>query len=82
MYYWYQGRGRVAHNEYLVKWDLLRDAALERRTDEALVRLVVPVVASADATPADVQEAQQAAEAIARAAATNLVASLEDFLPG
>ena len=41
--YWYQGRGRVAHNEYLVKWDLLRDAALERRTDEALVRIVVPI---------------------------------------
>lgn len=39
--YWYQGRGRVAHNEYLVKWDLLRDAALRRRTDEALVRIVV-----------------------------------------
>ena len=39
--YWYQGRGRVAHDEYLVKWDLLRDAALRRRTDEALVRIVV-----------------------------------------
>jgi EpsI family protein len=44
--YWYQGRGRVAHNEYLVKWDLLRDAALKRRTDEALVRIVVPVSGS------------------------------------
>ncbi len=82
VYYWYQGRGRVAHNEYLVKWDLLRDAALERRTDEALVRLVVPVVASADATNADVKRAQQEAEEIARQAATSLVASLEDFLPG
>ena len=41
--YWYQGRGRVAWNEYLVKWDLLRDAALRRRSDEALVRIVVPV---------------------------------------
>ena len=41
--YWYQGRGRVAWNEYLVKWDLLRDAALLRRSDEALVRIVVPV---------------------------------------
>lgn len=44
--YWYQGRGRVAHNEYLVKWDLLRDAALKRRTDEALVRIVVPITTS------------------------------------
>jgi len=41
--YWYQGRGRVAWNEYGVKWDLLRDAALRRRSDEALVRIVVPV---------------------------------------
>jgi len=41
--YWYQGRGRVEANEYRVKWDLLRDAALLRRTEEALVRIVVPV---------------------------------------
>lgn len=43
VFYWYQGRGRVAHNEYGVKWDLLRDAALRRRTDEALVRIVLPL---------------------------------------
>jgi len=47
--YWYQGRGRVAHNEYLVKWDLLRDGAMRRRTDEALVRVVVPVDSSEEA---------------------------------
>lgn len=47
--YWYQGRGRVAHNEYIVKLDLLKDAALKRRTDEALVRIVVPVTTSEDA---------------------------------
>jgi EpsI family protein len=41
--YWYQGRGRVEANEYVVKWDLLRDAALRRRTEEALVRVVVPI---------------------------------------
>ena len=44
--YWYQGRGRVAANEYGVKWDLLRDAALRRRSEEALVRIVVPVTTS------------------------------------
>lgn len=44
--YWYQGRGRVEHNEYVVKWDLLRDAALRQRSDEALVRVVVPVITS------------------------------------
>ncbi len=44
--YWYQGRGRVASDEYLVKWELLRDAALRHRSDEALVRIVVPVTAT------------------------------------
>ena len=44
--YWYQGRGRIAANEYRVKWDLLRDAAIRRRSDEALVRIVVPMGAS------------------------------------
>jgi len=42
--YWYQGRGRVEANEYRVKWDLLWDSALKRRSDEALVRIVVPIV--------------------------------------
>jgi len=50
--YWYQGRGRVAWNEYRVKWDLLRDAALRRRSDEALVRIVVPVTTSEAAAAA------------------------------
>lgn len=44
--YWYQGRGRVQANEYLVKWDLLRDSALKQRSDEALVRIVVPISGS------------------------------------
>jgi EpsI family protein len=47
--YWYQGRGRIEANEYLVKWNLLRDAALRRRSDEALARIVVPVTTTEDA---------------------------------
>ncbi len=43
VYYWYQGRGRIEANEYKVKWDLLRDAALYGRTEEALVRIVAYV---------------------------------------
>ena len=46
--YWYQGRGRVEANEYRVKWDLLRDAALHRRSDEALVRIIVPIEAGVE----------------------------------
>ncbi|MDB4915330.1 MAG: EpsI family protein, partial [Gemmatimonadetes bacterium] len=43
VFYWYQGRGRIVANEYAVKWNLLRDAALEGHTEEALVRIVIPV---------------------------------------
>jgi EpsI family protein len=52
VYYWYQGRGRVAHNEFRVKLELLRDAALHGRTEEALVRVVVPF-RSSDLAAAD-----------------------------
>jgi len=44
--YWYQGR--VEADEFAVKWQLLRDAVLRRRSDEALVRLVVPIADSED----------------------------------
>lgn len=43
VYYWYQGRGRAEASEYAVKWNLLVDAALHRRTEETLVRIVAPV---------------------------------------
>ena len=51
-YYWYQGRGRVAFDEFRVKYDLLRDAVLRGRTEEALVRIFVPVKRG-DAAAAD-----------------------------
>ena len=43
VYYWYEGRGRVEPSEYRVKWNLIRDAAQYGRTEEALVRIVVPI---------------------------------------
>lgn len=71
VYYWYQGRGRVANNEFRVKYELLRDAALYGRTEEALVRIFVQVrgddVAGADA--------------VAREAAFPLVADVNRVLP-
>jgi EpsI family protein len=68
--YWYQGRGRVEANEYAVKWNLLRDAALHRRSDEALVRIVVPVTSS-----------EEAAFERARAFAAPIIASVTAALP-
>lgn len=40
-YYWFQQRGRVITNEYLVKWYVFWDALTRNRTDGALVRLIV-----------------------------------------
>lgn len=69
--YWYQGRGRVQANEYVVKWDLLRDAALKQRSDEALVRIVVPIAGGDEA----------AALEQARYAAGKIIPRLFDALP-
>ena len=55
VYYWYQGRGRIVADEYLVKWNLLRDAVIAGHTEEALVRVVVPV--ELPAQPNDQREA-------------------------
>ena len=48
VYYWYQGRGRIESNEYTVKYNLMHDAALYGRTEEALVRIVVPLMTAQD----------------------------------
>jgi len=53
VFYWFQQRGRLLANEYLVKLYLLWDAMTRNRTDGALVRLVAAV------TP---QEGEAAAE--------------------
>jgi EpsI family protein len=57
VYYWYQGRGRIVANEYAVKWNLLRDAAVAGHTEEALVRVVVPV--PSPSTPADTADSRR-----------------------
>jgi exosortase D (VPLPA-CTERM-specific) len=43
VYYWFQQRGRVITNEYMVKWYMFWDSMTRRRTDGALVRLIAPV---------------------------------------
>ncbi len=71
VYYWYQGRGRVSWNEYAVKWELLRDKALHGRSEEALVRIVVPI------DPA----APDSADALATQVAQNIIPRLFGILP-
>jgi EpsI family protein len=68
VFYWYQGRGRVEANEYIVKWNLLRDQALYGRSDEALVRVIVPVTTTEqDAWELATQVAGELAPAVSRA---------------
>lgn len=72
VYYWYQGRGRVAANEYRVKWELLRDAAISGRSEEALVRIVVRLRPSMNETQA---------EHLASTVAGSLIPSVYRVLP-
>ncbi|NJD07454.1 MAG: EpsI family protein, partial [Methylococcaceae bacterium] len=39
VYYWFQQRGRIMTNEYMIKWYLFWDAITKNRSDGALVRL-------------------------------------------
>ena len=71
VYYWYQGRGRVAWNEYAVKWDLIRDKALHGRSEEALVRLVIPVISGEE----------DAADQLAASVTRDLVGQVAAALP-
>lgn len=69
--YWYQGRGRVQASEYAVKWELLRDQAMHGRSDEALVRVIVPV-----------QQSERAAFEQAAHIAETVVAAVDRAVPG
>lgn len=82
VYYWYQGRGRVVASEYAVKWNLLRDAALLGHTEEALVRVQVPVperIASLDDSAATAALAK--ADAFGATIATTLMRDVARVLP-
>lgn len=77
-YYWYQGRGRVTANEYVVKWNLLRDAAFAGRTEEALVRVVVPIETRPVSSGL---ETRLAADATAEEIAARLISEVGGVLP-
>jgi EpsI family protein len=81
VYYWYQGRGRVAHSEYRVKWDLLRDAMRHGRTEEALVRIVVPIPPGRGSSASSWNERVGRAEAVAKEVAADLIPRVNGALP-
>jgi EpsI family protein len=82
VYYWYQGRGRVEASEYKVKWNLLRDAAVDGRTEEALVRIVVPLARVSEGAGKKGQDAAlSAADSIARLVSRELLPAVGEVMP-
>jgi exosortase D (VPLPA-CTERM-specific) len=53
VYYWFQQRGRIITNEFVVKWYLFWDALTEHRTDGAMVRLITSLPVSSSEVDAD-----------------------------
>lgn len=72
VYYWFQQRGRMITNEYMVKWYLFWDALTRNRTDGALVRLTMVIPQGGDAAAADKQLAE-----FSRA----VVGKMKDYIP-
>jgi len=72
VYYWFQQRGRVITNEYLVKWYLFWDALTRQRTDGALVRLTAVVRPGQEVTETD---------KLLQEFAVDVSAELEKFIP-
>lgn len=82
VFYWYQGRGRIVANEYAVKWNLLRDAALIGHTEEALVRIVVFMPRSAQVDGPALDRALADAEKLGMDVGSRLLVDVARVLPG
>ena len=63
VYYWFQQRGRIVTNEFIVKWYLFWDALTRHRTDGAMIRLSAPLPAGGSVAQADRELTQFAAAA-------------------
>jgi exosortase D (VPLPA-CTERM-specific) len=73
VYYWFQQRGRLITNEFLVKWYLFYDAITRNRTDGSLIRLVTQV---------DKNENLEAADQRLQAFLKDLIPVVPAYLPG
>ena len=81
--YWYQGPRRVTAGEWEAKLWLIADALRDKRTDTALVRVVVQsasVVGQA-VSPVISDGGDQAADAAATGFARSLYPMLQEALP-
>ncbi|NNE40228.1 MAG: VPLPA-CTERM-specific exosortase XrtD [Marinicaulis sp.] len=55
VYYWYDQRGRKVANEFTMKFWLIYDAVMKKRSDGAMVRLITPVSNAAGIEKADAE---------------------------
>ena len=72
VYYWFQQRGRIITNEYLVKWYIFWDALTRSRTDGALVRMITPLAPGESEEMGDARLTEFAGTAVPR---------LPEFIP-
>lgn len=68
VYYWYDQRGRKVANEFVMKFWLIVDAVVKKRSDGAMVRLITPI--PNDATVAEAEDKLK-----------GMMARVEGFLP-
>ncbi len=66
VYYWFQQRGRIITNEYLVKWFIFWDALTRNRSDGALIRLTAPILPGQTVADAERELAQFSAAVLPR----------------
>lgn len=53
VYYWFNQRGRILTNEFAVKWFILKDSIVRKRSDGALLRVVTVVPPGEDLAQAE-----------------------------
>jgi EpsI family protein len=78
--YWYQGRGRLEADEFSMKLQLIRDAVMTGRTEESMVRIVIPVRNAQRPESASFPDEQEA-ERLALQVAANVAGHMNTILP-
>lgn len=73
VYYWFQQRGRIVTNEYMMKWWLFWDSMNDHRTDGALMRLTTTLKPGQDISIADKRLADFASK---------IAPIIPEFVPG
>ncbi len=68
VYYWYDQRGRQVANEFAMKFWLIVDAVIKKRSDGAMVRVITPILRGESVADAD-------------ARLTAMMSKMDAFLP-